>query len=313
MKSKTLVIVGTVAVSVAALAFFSHTPIAPASNFLQGASSEVEEAFIQYLAEYGKSYASKDAIPRRFEIFSRNYEMIQRHNSNPESLYKMGLNPYSDMEKHEYLHPLSVDSADLDDAIYGEELLGKIQLSDQDPTSVDWRLTNKLSPVPNAGLVCNSQWAFTAASAIESAMAIDQKEPFATHQASVQYLLDCDSLDKGCAGGWPSRTYKFVQNKGYAHIKKYPFTYQGRVNLCQLMQKSDLRLVPTLRSRQYLMIYPDMMKHFVRFQPVAVAINFPACVSNYKSGIVNQAECQCSAENYSQVNVDAMFLVVGYG
>lgn len=79
------------------------------------------------------------------------------------------------------------------------------------------------------------------------------------------------------------------------------------------MQKSDLRLVPTLRSRQYLMIYPEMMKHFVRFQPVAVAINFPACVSNYKSGIVNQAECQCSAETYSQVNVDAMFLAVGYG
>lgn len=93
----------------------------------------------------------------------------------------MGLNQFSDMEKHEFLHPLTVESADLEDAISGESLLGKIRLTNDDPTSVDWRITNKLSPAGNAGAVCNSQWAFVAAAAMESAMAIDQSEPVATH------------------------------------------------------------------------------------------------------------------------------------
>lgn len=78
MKSYTLAIVGTVATAIAALALLGSKPAAhnSAFNFLQGASSEVEEAFIRYLAMYGKSYGSKEVIPKRFEIFSRNYEMI---------------------------------------------------------------------------------------------------------------------------------------------------------------------------------------------------------------------------------------------
>lgn len=55
-----------------------------------------------------------------------------------------------------------------------------------------------------------------------------------------------------------------------------------------------------------------MLQHFATYQPVGVAINFPDCVNNYKSGILSQAECPCSAETYSDVNINAMMTVVGF-
>jgi len=39
-------------------------------------NKEIEEAFIQYIARYGKSYTSKEEVTKRFEIFSRSYKMI---------------------------------------------------------------------------------------------------------------------------------------------------------------------------------------------------------------------------------------------
>jgi hypothetical protein len=165
----------------------------------------------------------------------------------------------------------------------------------------------------DTGKTCNSQWAFIAAHTMESARAILLQDPATTHQVSVQQLIDCDQTDNGCVSGWPVRAYKWVANKGYVHINKYPFKYQSRRNMCQLMNRGDMTFFTSLRARQYLMIYPDMMKHFVRYQPVGVAINFPACVQNYKSGILSQAECPCSAETYQEVNIDALMIVVGYG
>ena len=51
----------------------------------------------------------------------------------------------------------------------------------------------------------------------------------------------------------------------------------------------------------------------VSYQPIAVAINAPSCVLNYKSGILSQNECDCSALDYASVRINALFTVVAYG
>ncbi len=49
-------------------------------------------AFADFLATYGRSYASKSEIDIRYSIFSKNYEHIQNHNSSPNRGYEKVLN-----------------------------------------------------------------------------------------------------------------------------------------------------------------------------------------------------------------------------
>ena len=142
------------------------TPVRNSSiSFLSNSPTEVEQAFIKFIAKYGRAYASKEELPKRFEIFSKNYNMIQAHNSKESSMYKMEINKFSDW------------SPEVD----GQEALIVPTEFDTPPaprrlkaaTRIDWRETDKLViPVPDIGTVCQAGWAFTSVGAIESAAAI---------------------------------------------------------------------------------------------------------------------------------------------
>lgn len=45
---------------------------------------ELEQAFIHYIAKFGRSYASKSEVPQRFELFKKAYKMIMEHNAKPD-------------------------------------------------------------------------------------------------------------------------------------------------------------------------------------------------------------------------------------
>jgi Papain family cysteine protease len=49
---------------------------------------------------------------------------------------------------------------------------------------------------------------------------------------SVQYLLDCDSTNSGCDGGWMADAYKFVASEGLYNEYDYPRKYNGKKNTC---------------------------------------------------------------------------------
>jgi len=53
---------------------------------------EKRAAFAEYLATYGRSYASKSEIDSRFDIFSQNYDHIMQHNANPDRGYEKAIN-----------------------------------------------------------------------------------------------------------------------------------------------------------------------------------------------------------------------------
>ena len=66
-----------------------------------GSIGEKQAAFAQFIAEYGRSYASKNAIEERFDIFSQNYDKIKAHNANETRTFTMGLNEFADMTVEE--------------------------------------------------------------------------------------------------------------------------------------------------------------------------------------------------------------------
>jgi hypothetical protein len=52
---------------------------------------------VQFIAKYGKTYASKTDMGTRFDIFSENYDIIKQHNSQENEAYKMGVNQFTDL------------------------------------------------------------------------------------------------------------------------------------------------------------------------------------------------------------------------
>jgi len=65
--------------------------------FLTGAENkEIELAFIQYIARYGKTYASKEEVSRRFINFARSYKLVQMHNQQEDNSFKLELNQFAE-------------------------------------------------------------------------------------------------------------------------------------------------------------------------------------------------------------------------
>ena len=65
-----MIAVGTVSLACFIFAIAATTPYSThGSNLLNSSNPEIEQAFIQFIAKYGKSYASKDELPLRYEQF----------------------------------------------------------------------------------------------------------------------------------------------------------------------------------------------------------------------------------------------------
>jgi hypothetical protein len=95
-----LVVVGTVAAVCGLAAIFSGSQSVSSVNLLSlqtGYSPEVEQAYLEYLAKYGKQYANRNDVPTHFENFAKSYEIVKRHNAKADRLYDMELNQFSDL------------------------------------------------------------------------------------------------------------------------------------------------------------------------------------------------------------------------
>ena len=171
-----------VAVGIASLACLNG--VQSSGLFLSESQSDVEVAFVQFIAKYGKSYGSKNDLDMRFENFKRAYNLINEHNSQADIAYSMAINKFADMSPSEITTGLKINTADIKpfDRKYNLE---------QSATGVDWSKTVYVAPVLDQQ-TCGSCWAFAAANCIESAISIQKKISATNHIISVQQMLDCD-------------------------------------------------------------------------------------------------------------------------
>jgi C1A family cysteine protease len=166
----------------------------------------------------------------RFEIFSKNYEMVNTHNA--KSHYKMELNQFADLESHEYQNEIIFNGDEGFDELRNADIMhGNAAMLGELLPNVDWRTTDKLTTVTNQGK-CGASYAFAAAASIESANAILNNIPASKTAASVQYIMDCDITNSGCRGGWATRTFTNVANNGYVMPSAYAYQYQGVQRSC---------------------------------------------------------------------------------
>ncbi|KAK6030055.1 papain family cysteine protease [Ostertagia ostertagi] len=97
------------------------------------------------------------------------------------------------------------------------------------PAEVDWAKAGKLTPVKDQGQ-CGSCWAFATVASVEAANAIKTGN---LTRLSEQEMVDCDTQNNGCQGGYRPYAMRFVQQKGLMKEEQYPYvgTHQ---NTCLL-------------------------------------------------------------------------------
>lgn len=134
MKALTLTIVGAVALSCVSANFLQDSGIMTSS-----------EEFLNYIAKYGKSYATKDEFQKRAQQFLKAKARIMLATATPTTTFRLGLNEFSDWTDEEFSTMLG--STDDEPEEYQQHI--KILEENGLPDSVDWRQKGVVNPVKN--------------------------------------------------------------------------------------------------------------------------------------------------------------------
>ncbi|XP_004979927.1 ervatamin-B [Setaria italica] len=261
--------------------------------------------FHGWMAAHGRSYATEEEKLLRFEIYRSNMEFIAAANRDSRMRYRLGETPFTDLTHDEFMamyggnggdpsekeemmitthagpvHEGGVHRSDLQlAAVDEEEPPRRPNPTTLLPPSVDWRAEGVVTPVGFNGW-CSSCWAFVAAATIESAQAISTGDP--PPVLSEQQLVDCDTLDKGCGGGWMDTAFKWViQNGGITSAAAYPYT--DRNGTCQEGKPAEVTLSGYKRLPRG---DEAAIMEAVARQPVAVAFDHnDPCFQHYIDGV----------------------------
>ena len=110
--TSSLLIVGVAAlVAVYTLGFSEQHPKST-SAFFQSLSGEDVE-FLKFIAEYGRSYGTKEELEFRGSIFKDNLSRIQLENSKEDNKFVLGINKFADWTTEEIKNLLSYRPMDL--------------------------------------------------------------------------------------------------------------------------------------------------------------------------------------------------------
>ncbi|EFP13230.1 hypothetical protein CRE_27947 [Caenorhabditis remanei] len=129
-------------------------------------------AFQDFLVKYLREYKTEDELVKRFTIFSRNMDLVERYNKEDLGKVTYELNDFSDLSDEEWkkflMTPKPKSPSKSATKLFTPKEKRVI------PESVDWRNVkgnNHVTGIKYQG-PCGSCWAFATAAAIESAVSI---------------------------------------------------------------------------------------------------------------------------------------------
>jgi len=177
-----------------------------------------EKNFINHMAEFGLSYATKEEYEFRMGIFATLDATYSEINANPENTFEVGHNQFSTMTDAEFMKMLG-------DKV--EEPVNETEFFYGEPVSngIDWRSKGAVNAVKNQG-ACGSCWAFSAVASIEAHHFIKSGKLVSL---SEQQLVDCDKTSHGCNGGSKNGAMAFTKTHGLATETQYPYTAKNGV------------------------------------------------------------------------------------
>ncbi|RZC34878.1 Peptidase C1 and/or Inhibitor I29 domain containing protein, partial [Asbolus verrucosus] len=159
---------------------------------------------------YSKHYSSPSAEATHFANFQENLNKINNHNEKHRRglvSYTLAVNQFTDLSLDE-LSSYSQQTSNI--TKQGKDIFEERAAT---PVRKDWRSENVITSVEDQGTTCQASWAFSAAGAIESHLAIKHGKLITL---SPQNLVDCtlSYCNRGCEGGKPERAFHYVYDNG---------------------------------------------------------------------------------------------------
>jgi C1A family cysteine protease len=245
--------------------------------------SALDRAFNTWLQTQNKLYSSPAEKNYRRNIFAANFEKVAQMNK--VFTHKSALNKFADLTEEEFVAKytgLRYTGNEERSAIkHTESSLGQ-------QASVDWRTKGAVNPVKDQGQ-CGSCWAFSATSAIESAVFLKSSKLW---NLSEQQMVDCGSAtgNYGCNGGWMDYAFQYIINAGgQEQTADYPYTARdGRCSFSKALAKVQISKFVDVNSNDCTGLVSALSQ-----QPASVAIAANA-IMFYSSGVFANSACGTS-------------------
>ena len=249
---------------------------------------------------------------QKYVTFKKNLKEIQEHNSKNTS-YKQGLNHLSDMTYEEVVNYYNLKPMNpkemkgflrslisLDDFNEEDEELVPVQSISQVGARANVDLRSIMRPVRNQGS-CGSCWAFATMSAIEGVYNKKNSSKKLSDWLSTQQLVDCDTTNNGCNGGWFSAMKYFTTN--FADFEaQYKYTAKKGTK-CNYISTNTSGIKTT--GTGYLAVNnANALYGLLAGGPIAIAVDANSAFMKYSKGVFDGT---CSA------TVNHAVTLVGYG
>jgi len=259
------------------LAMFALTACAELTAF---------EQFTHFVKKFDRSYHDEAVFNYRFGVFKDALKRIDELNAKKDGA-TYGVTQFADMTKKEFEDNYLMKNLP---PLARGRVAAKVNLTA--PQTFDWRNHgNVVTPVYNQGQ-CGSCWAFSATENIESRWALAGN---ALTELSMQQIVDCDTTDSGCDGGWPYNAYAYVISAGGMDpLADYPYTAED--GTCAF---NPSEVVAKLSNWEYVTQSQDesaMVNYLVSNGPLSVCVDASSW-SYYTGGVYPASSCGTSIDH----------------
>lgn len=267
-----------------------------------------DKLYDAFVHRHGRRHTTRDEYDQRAQMFHKNRQMIENHNSQPDKTHTLALNRFADWHKDEFLATLLPNHGKTRPKlpVEGKQMLvHKPKVPEHMlPTTVDWRGSGADSPVKDQAS-CGSCWAFGTIGPLETAYF---RETGKQLLLSEQNLMDCGWYlnNKACFGGYQDIGLQWLMDRGkVATQEAYP--YQGVDNFCTEQGRDHINFdgdFVTTDGSEYALKEAIFTKG-----PMTVSVDAaPDSFVFYSSGVYNNSACK---SDYA--DLDHAVLVSGYG
>ncbi|KAJ7968711.1 Cysteine proteinase RD21a [Quillaja saponaria] len=268
---------------------------------------QVLELFQQWKLKHKRVYKYAEEAAKRFENFQRNLKYVIEKNAMKRSAngHRVGLNRFADMSNEEfkemYISKVKKPISKKSNNVIARSMQEKVDSCDNSPSSLDWRKKGVVTGIKNQE-DCGSCWAFSSTGAIEGINALVTGDLISL---SEQELVDCDTTNDGCEGGYMDYAFEWVIGNGGIDTEA-DYAYTGTDGTCNTT-KEETKAV-TIDGYTDVAESDSALLCATVNQPISVGMDGSAWDFQLYTGGIYDGECSSDPND-----IDHAVLVVGYG